>query len=71
MVSVACCWYHRFGDVHITCVHIILVVEWPPLGKELPTRLTTCSLCILTVCNFSYFPFWFSELKLGSDSVSS
>ena len=41
------------------CVHIffssIWVAEWPPFGKELPIRLTICSLCILTICNFSYF----------------
>ena len=24
---------------------------WPPFGKELITRLTICSLCILTICN--------------------
>ena len=46
-----------------TCVHIIyssvLVAEWPPFGKELLIRLTTCSLFILTICSFSYFPFWF------------
>ena len=23
------------------------------------TRLTICSLCILTICDISYFPFWF------------
>ena len=34
-------------------------VKRPPFGKELPTRLTIFSLCILTICNFSYFPFWF------------
>ena len=48
---------------HLTCVHIIFssvwVAEWPPPGKKLLTRLTICSLCILTICNFSYFPFWF------------
>ena len=36
---------------HLMCVHIIfssvLVVEWPPFGKELLTRFTICSLCIL------------------------
>ena len=26
-----------------------------------------CSLCILTICNISYFPFWFCRLDLGSD----
>ena len=48
---------------HFMCVHIILssvsVAEWPPFGKKLLTRLTICSLCILTICNMSYFPFWF------------
>ena len=29
------------------------------VGRELLTRLTICSLCILTVCNFSCFSFWF------------
>ena len=28
-------------------------------GKELLPRLTICSLYILTLCNFSYFPFGF------------
>ena len=48
--------------LHLMCVHIIfssvLVGEWPYFGKELLPRLTICSLCILTLCNFSYFPFW-------------
>ena len=48
---------------HLVCVHIIFnsvwVTEWPPFGKELPTRLIICSLNILTICNFSYFPFGF------------
>ena len=35
------------------------VAEWPPFGKELLTRLTVCSLCILTFCDFSDFRFWF------------
>ena len=48
---------------HFMFVNIIsssvLVVEWPPFGKGLLNRLTICSLCILTICNFGYFPFWF------------
>ena len=48
---------------HFSCVHIISssvwVAEWPPFGKSLLTRLNICSLFILTICNFSYFPFWF------------
>ena len=37
------------------------MAKWPPFGKELPTLLTICSLCILTICNFSYFPFGFED----------
>ena len=48
---------------HLTCVHIIFssvwIAEWPSLGKKLLTLLTICSLCILTIFNFSYFPVWF------------
>ena len=33
--------------------------EWLPFGKELPTRLAVCSHCIVSICNFSYFPFCF------------
>ena len=47
---------------HLTYVHIIfssvMVADWPPFGKKLLTRLTICSLCFLTICNLSYFPFW-------------
>ena len=46
---------------HLTCVNIIFssvwVAEWPPFVKKLLTRLTICSLCILTICTFSYFPY--------------
>ena len=46
--------------LHPMCVHIIFssvwVAEWPSFGKELLTRLTMCSLFILTICNFSLFP---------------
>ena len=48
---------------HLKCVLIIFcsvsVAELPPFGKELLTRLTIGYLCILTICNISYFPFWF------------
>ena len=47
---------------HLMCVHIMFssfsLAEWPPFGKELLTRLTICSLCILTICNISHFLFW-------------
>ena len=53
-----------FGDVLSNCiVHIVLVRSmllcgWP-FGKELPARLTLCSLCVICICNFIYSPFWF------------
>ena len=44
---------------HHIFVHIIFssvwVAQWPPFGKELPTRLTICSLCILTICNLLFY----------------
>ena len=47
----------------LVCVHItfssVWVAEWPPIGKELLTRLIICSHCILTSCNLSYLPFCF------------
>ena len=55
---------------HLMIVHIIVssvwVAEWPPSGKELPTRLT-----MFTICNFSYLRFWFLRLDLGSGFSSS
>ena len=55
---------HAQSTCHfVGCVHIIFsfvrVAEWPPFGKELLTQFTLCSLCILTICDLSYFPFWF------------
>ena len=49
----------------------VWVAEWPPFWKLLPTRLAICFHCILSICNFSYFPFWFSEWDLSSDCSSS
>ena len=54
-------------------VHIIFssvwVAEWPPFGKELPTRLTTCSHCGLTILGSSRLGFegemWVYLLHLG------
>ena len=41
----------------------VSVDESPRFEKQLLTRLTICSPCILTVCNISYFPF----LVLGAE----
>ena len=45
----------------------VYVAEWPPFGKELPAPLTLCSPGIMSICNSSYFPFWFKGWDLGSD----
>ena len=54
---------------HLTCDHIIFssvwVAELSTFGKKLLTRLTICSLCILTICNISYFPLWFGWAGFG------
>ena len=63
-------WW-RFTLYVFICFRSVWVAEWPPLGKGLLTRLTICSPCILTFCNFDYFPFWFLGLDFGSDCFSS
>ena len=40
----------------------VWVAEWPAFGKELLTLLTICYFGSLTICIFSYFPFWFKGL---------
>ena len=63
---VLCCLFYGIRvsvTFHLMCVHItfssVSVAEWPPFGKYLFTRLTICFICILTICNISYFPFCF------------
>ena len=54
-------WCQSFGAISPYVCYIIFssvsVAERPPFGKKLLTRFTICSLCILTICNISYFPF--------------
>ena len=61
--AVGCFWCQSSIDVssHMCSYYLnsVLVAEWPYFGKELFPLLTICSLCILTLCNFNYFPFWF------------
>ena len=49
---------------HLMFVHIILssvyFAEWPPFGKQLLTRLTISSLCILTIV-----PVWVLRVGFG------
>ena len=49
-------FYLMFGHIISS---LAKVAEWPPFGEELLTRLTIYSLCILTICDFSYYPCWF------------
>ena len=40
-------------------VSSVKIADWPPFGKELITRLSIRSDRKLSICNFSYSPFWF------------
>ena len=59
-VSVACFGVSVSVTFHLMLVHntfsSVLVVEWPPFWKELPTRLAVCSHCFLSICNFKLSP---------------
>ena len=48
---------------HLICVHInfrsVWFAEWPPFWKDLLNLLTICSLCTLTIYNFSFSRFGF------------
>ena len=50
-----CCLFvcPSFDNISRNVVHInfssVWVAEWPPSLKELLTRLTICSLCLLTI----------------------
>ena len=55
-------FHHMFVYIIFSSVW---VAEWPPFGKKLPTRLTICSHCILTICSFSYFQFGFEGVIWG------
>ena len=73
--SVACFWCQSVSvsvTFHLLCVTFssVWVAEWQTFGKEL-IWLTISCLCILTISNFSYFPFWFVGLGFGSGCFSS
>ena len=61
MVLYCLCLVSVSVTFHLMYVHIVFssvkVAEWPPSEKELSSRLALCSLCIMFICNFSYF--WF------------
>ena len=49
--------YVSFGVVFARHIYVqiilssVMVAEWPPFEKILP-RLTVCSLCYMSICNF-------------------
>ena len=59
--SVARFWCQSFCNVSPYTFSLVWVAEWPPFGKELAIRLAVWSHCILSICNFSYFPFGFES----------
>ena len=58
MILSACWWCRVSVPFHFYSVYIIFsavcVAEWAPAHS-----VDHMGLCILTICNFSYFPFWF------------
>ena len=53
------------------CFSSVLVAVLSPFGKELTSRLTLCSLCLRSICNLSYFLFWFCEQDFHCDFSNS
>ena len=62
---VLCCMFlcQSFVDVSsYVCLYYfssVWVTEWPPSWKKLLTRLTMCTLCILTICILAISRFGF------------
>ena len=50
---------------------LVKLAERPPFRKLMPPQFTICSLCILAICCFSYFPFWFRGQGFGSGCAGS
>ena len=73
---VLCClfWCQFLVIFHLRFVHKTLssglFAEWILFGKELPTRLTICAHCLLTIRIFFYL-FPILVLRYGFDSPSS
>ena len=51
--------FMKYRSLQVLYFSTFCIAEWPPFWKELLTLLTICSLCILTICDFSYFRFGF------------
>ena len=59
---------------YLLCVYMIFSkvkeAEWSPFEKELHTRLTECSLCIMSICDHGCFLFWCRGHDFNSDYTS-
>ena len=69
-------WSFQGGNFVVVLCSLFMVSEFRVAfgllsGHLLGNSCSLGSLCILTICNFSYFPFWFLGLDLGSDCFSS
>ena len=70
MVRHAACFGINFCTVYtfycLDDIKQVWVAEWPPFGKELLTRFTVCSLCIMYIFDFevSHSGFDFGALFL-------
>ena len=62
---VACYLYLFMCCRRPMCVHAILF-RFRGIGKELLSRFSVCSPCILSICNFSYFLVWFRGQDIGT-----
>ena len=43
----------------------VRVAELSPYGKYLPNRLAICSHCLLSICNFLFFPMFVLRAGFG------
>ena len=71
LLTVSVTSHLMFADI-IFCS--VWVAEWLPFGKELLTRLTKCSLYVLTICSFSISSLGFEGQiwdLIGSSSLVS
>ena len=75
---VLCCLFFLVLEFRLRftlCVFILFVVRFGLLSGHLLERaahsVDHMFSCILAICNFSYFRFWFLGLDLGSDCFSS
>ena len=71
-VVVECCLILVSAFRYYIMFSSVWIAEWPSFGKELLSRFTICSLCILTIYKFPFISLLgFRWLDSGFDCVSS